>query len=57
MTEPTFINFHPNENGHELCYCLFVVNLDRFAGICNICDGLYSKLCVPNKTRFKLACF
>lgn len=56
MTEPTFINLHPNENGHELCYCLFVVNLDRFAGICNICDGLYSKLCVPNKTRFKLAC-
>ena len=34
MTQPTFINTHPNEYIERLCYCAFAVNLDRGLGIC-----------------------
>ena len=32
MTQPTFINLHPNEYSQELHYSPFEVNLDRYVG-------------------------
>ena len=48
MTQPALIN--PNELP-ELCYYLFVVNLDRCAGSWNTLDGLSSRVCVQNETE------
>ena len=32
MTQPTFINLHPNEYSQELHYYPFGLNLDRYVG-------------------------
>ena len=57
MPQPTLINLHPNEYSQELRYYPFAVNLNRYVGSCNFLDDLFSRVSVPNKTRFKLACF
>ena len=51
MTQPTFINLHPNEYSQELHYYPFAVKLDRYVGSCNTLDDLSNKVCVPNKTK------
>ena len=50
MTQPSFINLHPNEYCQELHYCPYVAS-------CNTLNGLSNKVCVPNKTGFKYTCF
>ena len=51
MTQPTLINFHPNEYSQEL-YCYpFAVKLDRCIGCCNTLSDLSNKECVPKKTE------
>ena len=35
MTQPTLINFHPNEYSQEFHYYPFAVKLDRCVGSCN----------------------
>ena len=50
-TQPTLINFHPNEYNQELHYYPFVVKLDKCAGIYNTLNYLSNKVCVPNKTE------
>ena len=50
MTQPTFINLHPNEYSQEFHYYLFAVKLDRCVGSCNTLNDLSNKVCVPNKT-------
>ena len=50
MTQPTFINLHPNEYGQEFHYYPFAVQLDRCVGSCNTLNDLSNKVCVPNKT-------
>ena len=49
MTQTTLINLHPNEYSQELCYYLFVVNLDRCARSCNTLDDLSSRVCIPHE--------
>ena len=51
MTQPTFINFHPNEYSQRFHYYPFAVKLDRCVGICNTLNDLSNKVCVPNKTE------
>ena len=41
MTQPTFINLHPDEVCQELSYYAFVVNLNKCAGSCNTFDDLF----------------
>ena len=55
MTQPTFINLHPNEYSQGLRYYLFTVNLDRCVGSSNALDGLSNRVCVPN-SRFTPEC-
>ena len=55
MTQPTFINLHPNESSQGLRYYLFTVNLDRCVGSSNALDGLSNRVCVPN-SRFTPEC-
>ena len=50
MTQPTFINLHPNEYSQEFHYYPFAVQLDRCVGSCNTLNDLSNKVCVPNKT-------
>ena len=50
MTQPTLINFRPNENSQELHYYLFTVKLHRYVKSCNTHNQLSNKLLVPNKT-------
>ena len=50
MTQPSFINLHPNEYGQELHYCPYVAS-------CNTLNDLSNKVCVPDKTGFKYTCF
>ena len=50
-TQPTIINFHPNEYSQELYYYPFAVNLDRCVRSCNTLNDLSNKVCVPNKTE------
>ena len=49
MTQPTFINLHPNECSQGFHYYPFVVKLDRCLGSCNTLKDLSSKVCAPNK--------
>ena len=35
MTQPTLINFHPNEYSQEFHYYPFAVKLDKCVGSCN----------------------
>ena len=51
MTQPTLINFYPNEYSQKLLYYPFTVDLDRCARRCNTLDDLSSRVCVPNKTE------
>ena len=48
-TQPTIINLHLNEYTQGLHYYPFAVNLDRCVRSCNTLNGLYNKVCVPNK--------
>ena len=51
MTQPTFINLHPNEYSQEFqCYS-FAVKLDRCVGSCNTLNDLSNKIGVPDKTE------
>ena len=49
MTQPTLLNFYPNEYSQELHCYPFVVNLDRYGD--NTLNGLSNKVCVPNKAE------
>ena len=51
MTQPTFINLHPNEYSQKFHYYPFAVRLDRCVGSCNTQNYLSNKVCVPNKTE------
>ena len=51
MTEPTPINFLPNEYIQELRYYLSSINLERCAGKCDTLDDLSSTVCNPNETE------
>ena len=51
MTQPTLINFHPNEYIQGLHYPPFVVNLDRCTGSYNTLNNLSNGVYVPNKTE------
>ena len=45
----TLIKLHPNEYNQELYYYPFTVKLDKCVGSCNILNGLFNKVSVPNK--------
>ena len=51
MTQPTFINLHPNEYSQEFQYYPFAVKLDRCVVSCNTLNDLSNKICVPDKTE------
>ena len=51
MTQPTFINLHPNEYNQEFHYYLFTFKLDGFAGSYNTLNDLSNKVRVANKTE------
>ena len=51
MAQSTFINLHPNECSHELCYYPLAVNLNVCIGSSNTLGNLSSKVCVPNETE------
>ena len=48
MTEPTLINFGPNEYRQEFHYYPFAVKLNRYFGSCNAINDLSNKVSVPN---------
>ena len=49
MTQPTLINFHPNEYGQSLRFFPFAVNLYSCMVSCNTLNDLFDILCVPGK--------
>ena len=51
MTQPTFLNLHPNEYSQEIHYYPFAVKSDRCVGSCNILNELSNKVPVSNKTK------
>ena len=51
MSQPTLINFHPNEYSQEFHCYPFSVKWDRYVGSCNTLNDLSNKVCVPNKTE------
>ena len=52
MTQPTPINFYPNEYSQEFHYYYpFAVKLNRCVGSCNNLSDLTNKVCVPMKTE------
>ena len=51
MTLPILINLHPNEYSQEFHYYPFAVKLGRCVESWNTLNGLYNKVCVPNKTE------
>ena len=51
MTQPTLINFHPNEYGQSLRFFPFAVNLYSCMVSCNTLNDLFDILCVPGKTE------
>ena len=51
MTQPTLINLHPNEYGHDLRSYQFAVNLVRCIGSRITLNYLSNKVCVPSKTE------
>ena len=58
MTQATLLNLHPDEYNQEFHYYPFVVELDRFVGICNVLNDLRNKVCVLSKTEnFNLGVF
>ena len=55
MIQPTLINLDSNKHSQEFYYYPFAVKLNRCVGSCNTLNGLFNKVCVPNK-RFKSKC-
>ena len=55
--QPSSINLHPNEYNQELDCYPFAVKLDKCVGSCDTLNDLSTRICVPNKTRFKYTCF
>ena len=51
MTQPTLLNFYPNEYSEGLTYYPFVVNLDRCTGSCDTLNDLSNRAYVVNKTE------
>ena len=51
MTQPTFINLHPNEYSQEFHYYPFAVKLDRGVGRFNTLNDLSNKLFILEKTE------
>ena len=51
ITQPTFINLHPNEYVQEFYYYLYAIKLDRCVGSCNTLNEVFNQVCVPNKTE------
>ena len=51
MTQPTFIDLHPNKYSQAFHYYPCSVHLDRYVGSCNTLNDLSNKVCVPNKTE------
>ena len=51
ISQPTIINYHPNEYTHWLHYYPFPVNLDRCVDSCNTLKELSNKKFIPNKTE------
>ena len=49
MTQPTFLNLHPNEYSQEIHYYPFAVKSDRCVGSCNTLNELPNKVAVSNK--------
>ena len=49
MTQPTFLNLHPNEYSQEIHYYPFAVKSDRCVGSCNTLNELSNKVAVSNK--------
>ena len=47
MITPTLIDLNPV----KLNYYPFMTSLDKCNGTCNAVDDLYTKICVPNKTK------
>ena len=38
-------------NPVDLEYYLFMIVLDKYSGSCNSVDDLYTKICVPSKSK------
>ena len=51
MTQPPFMNLHPDEYCQEFHYNPLAVKSDRCVGGCNALNNLSNKVCVPNKTE------
>ena len=51
MTQPVFINLHPNDYSQEFQDYSFSFNLNKCVGSCNTLNDLSNKVCVPNKTE------
>ena len=51
MTQPVFINLHPNDYSQEFQDYSFSFNLNTCVGSCNTLNDLSNKVCVPNKTE------
>ena len=51
ITQPTLINFHPNEYSQEFHYDAIAVKLDRCVGSCNTLTNFSNTVCVPKKTE------
>ena len=49
MSQPIFINLHPNEYSQECHYSPFALKLDRCVGSCNTLNDLSNKVYVPSK--------
>ena len=52
MYDSPLINLHTNDYSQELYYFPFAVKLDRCVGNFNTPNGLFNKICVPNKTEY-----
>ena len=51
MTQPTFINLHPNDYSQEFHYQQFAIKLNIYIGSCNTVNNLSNKVCVSHKTE------
>ena len=47
IVRPTFINLNPI----KLNYYLFMISLDKCNKSCDAVDNLFTKICVPSKTK------
>ena len=51
LTQPFFINLHPNEYSQEFHCYPFSMKLDKCVWSCNTLNDLSYTVCVPNKTE------